>query len=260
MIISPKWKLVNAARTIGVPLLVFFMWDVVVVVGYVELHLHWLALDNLPMPLIGSALALLVAVRNNIAYARWWEARQLWGGIVNYSRTLARQTRLYLQEDAAAATALVEMQVAYAHALRCHLRRQPPWDDIAGLLTPEVMARLRQSSNVPDALLREMADRLAALGRAGMLDSVQLAALDTTLTALANMQGGAERIRNTPMSQQVQHVPHDFRPPVQRSAAAGHRAGARTGDTVRLDRHQLHFPDPRPHRRRPRESVRERGA
>jgi putative membrane protein len=208
VIVAPQWGLVSAVRYVGLRLLGLFAWDVVVAVLYCGFNQTWIALDNLPMPLIGTSLALLVAVRNNNAYARWWEARQLWGGVVNYSRTLARQVRLYVP-DASSATVMVELQVAFAHALRCHLRRQEPWLDIAPFVAPDLLARLRASSNVPEALLSALADRLATLRRAGTLDTIALTAFDATLAELANMQGGLE------------------------------------------------IPGPRPHRQRPRESVRE---
>ncbi len=156
-----------------------------------------------------SAIALLVAVRNNTAYARWWEARQLWGAVLDGSRTLARQMRLHLPGQAAAQT-VVALQMAYVHALRCHLRRQEPWDEMARFVAPDVLARLRGISNVPDALLSEIADRLASLRQAGSLDTVQLAAFDTTLAAICKAQGGTERIKNTPLSRQYSVFPTIF--------------------------------------------------
>ena len=49
-----------------------------------------IALIFTPIGILGSALAIFVAFRNNSAYGRWWEARTLWGGIVNSSRVFAR--------------------------------------------------------------------------------------------------------------------------------------------------------------------------
>ncbi len=209
MIVAGRWKLHSLMHYVGLPLLALFLWDVLVAVLFVEFHQKWLAVNELPMPLIGSALALLVTLRNNNAYARWWEARQLWGGVVNNARTLARQVRLYLA-DGVEATVLVNLQVAYAHALRCHLRQQAPWEQIAHLTPPGLRDRLTGSSNVPDAILAEMADRLAVLHRAGKLDSVQMAAFDGTLATLGNMQGGTERIKNTPLPRQFTAFPRVF--------------------------------------------------
>ena len=194
---------------VGLPLLALFAWDVLIALLYVELGQKWVALNELPMPLIGSALALLMTLRNNIAYARWWEARQLLGGVMNNCRTFARQVRLHLPGDAAG-EALVNLQVAFAHALRCHLRKQEPWDELARLVAPELRSRLHGSSNVPNALLAEIAGQLAALHRAGTLDSIQLVAFDATLAALGAMQGGAERIKNTPLPRQYTVFPRVF--------------------------------------------------
>jgi putative membrane protein len=184
-------------------------WDVVIAALYGPLGQRWVAVDNLPMPLIGSALAIVISLRNNAAYARWWEARQLWGGVVNNSRTLARQTRLYLPGHPAQA-AITDLAAAYAHALRCHLRRQEPWEAIARLVPAPTLAWLRTQSNVPDALLAAIADQLATLLRSHALDSIQTAALADTLAQLGNMQGGAECIKNTPMPRQYNIFPRLF--------------------------------------------------
>ncbi len=214
MIVGRHWKLPHVMHYVGWPLLALFAWDVLIALLYVPFGQHWVAVNDLPMSLIGSALALLLTLRNNNAYLRWAEGRQLWGGIVNASRTLARQTRLYLAGHAAGEE-LIMLQVAYAQALRCHLRRQEPWGEIARLVGPELCARLkaafeRGAPNVPDALLGEIADRLAGLRRAGALDSIQLSAFDTTLATLGNTQGGTERIKNTPLPRQYTGFPRAF--------------------------------------------------
>ncbi len=209
MIVGRRWGLPEIMHYVGLPLLALFAWDVLIALLYVELGQRWVAVNDLPMSLIGSALALLLTLRNNNALLRWSEGRQLWGSVVNGSRTLARQVRLYLSGHAAG-SALVGLQVAYAHALRCHLRRQDPWAEIAGLIGPELRARLQGSSNVPDALLAEIADRLAVLRREGALDSIQLTAFDATLAALCAAQGGAERIKNTPLPRQYSAFPRAF--------------------------------------------------
>ena len=87
MIVAHGWRFTNAMHYIGVLLVLLFAWDVLIVVVYVGLHQTWASLHYLPMSLIGSALAIFISLRNNNSYARWWEARTLWGGIVNNSRT-----------------------------------------------------------------------------------------------------------------------------------------------------------------------------
>jgi putative membrane protein len=82
-------------RNLGRPLALLVWLDIVVVVAYVFFHQRWLALPNLPLAIGGGALGVLLGFRNNISYARWWEARTLWGRIVNHSRCLGRQAVAY---------------------------------------------------------------------------------------------------------------------------------------------------------------------
>jgi putative membrane protein len=209
MIIAQRWRLPHVMHYVGLSLLLLFAWDVIVAVLYVVFGQRWLALTDLPMPLVGSALALFVSLRNNNAYARWWEARTLWGAVVNTTRTFARELRLFMPAHPLRPV-LIDLMVAYAHALRCHLRGQTPWDEIARLLPPGVEERLRGASNVPDALLAEIADRLSALKSDGTLDTIALTAFDGSLTALGNAQGGTERIKNTPLPRQYTVFPRVF--------------------------------------------------
>ena len=51
-------------------------------------------LPDLPLPLVaflGTAISLLLSFKLNQSFDRWWEARKVWGAIVNDSRTLVRQ-------------------------------------------------------------------------------------------------------------------------------------------------------------------------
>ena len=85
---------------------------------------------------LGARLATVLAFRNTSSYARWWEARGLWGQIVNGSRNLARQAlSMIASSNRDEATGLetprmrrriVMLQIAYVHALRCHLRGLSP--------------------------------------------------------------------------------------------------------------------------------------
>ena len=82
-------------------------WYLAYVIGlatavYLEHSRNGLGGIHIPFSLIGSlgtALAIFLAFRNNSAYDRWWEARKIWGGVVNSSRTFARQV-LALSVDA----------------------------------------------------------------------------------------------------------------------------------------------------------------
>lgn len=212
MIVSRRLDAFRILRSVGRPLAVLFAYDAAVAVLYVAWGQHWVGVDDLPLGLLGSALAIILGLRNNIAYARWWEARSLWGSAVNNSRSFARGVLAMLGDGNAAQArraALVRLQIAWAQALRLALWRQDPWGELERLLPAEVLDRLRGAANVPSALQAELGRSLAEADREG-LDSIRLAALDGTLSELANAQGGLERIRNTPMPRQFEQFPRVF--------------------------------------------------
>ncbi len=194
-------------------LLVLLAFDCAVAVLYVFWDWHWLSLDALPLGTLGSALAIFLAFRANAAYGRWWEARQLWGQLVNTSRALARQALTALdvdpadQRQVALRTDVVLHQVAFVHALRCHLRRQNPFPELIGLLGREDADALRAYGNVPNALTLRVGEQLQEARALGMLDSLRWSALDASLTTLANIQGACERIKNTPLPRQFSFLP-----------------------------------------------------
>ena len=76
---------------VGMPLLLLLGYDLAVVVAYKVLHWDWVAMPHIPLALFGSAIGIIVAFRNQSSYARWWDARTLWGSVINNSRSVARQ-------------------------------------------------------------------------------------------------------------------------------------------------------------------------
>ncbi|WP_158742110.1 bestrophin family protein [Acidisphaera sp. L21] len=209
MIVRRGLDLPRLVRHGGLPLLALLAYDVLVTLIYMVGNWTWISVPELPLPLLGSAIALIVTLRNNAGYNRWWEARGLWGAVVNNSRSLARGLATFL-EDPLLAASLVRHQIAYALALRCHLLRLPPWDDLAAYLPPETIARLREVANVPFAIQMIIGRHIAEARRAGSLDAIGATALDRTLNDIANAQGGLERIKNTPMPRQYDQFPQVF--------------------------------------------------
>jgi len=122
-------------------LLVLLVFDCAVAGLYSITHSKWLTLDGLPLAPLGSALTIFLAFRANAAYGRWWEARQLWGSLVNTSRSLARQFLTLIDDDGEVGLQLkrqlVRYQISFAHALRCHLRHQNPFPELSAALNPD---------------------------------------------------------------------------------------------------------------------------
>lgn len=94
---------------------------------------------------------------------------------------------------------LVLLQVSYVHALRNQLRGTPPWEELAGLISPEEIERLKGSPNIPLTIQQNIASMIALCHRRGWIDDIRWAALDKTLSTLMDCQGASERIKNTPM-------------------------------------------------------------
>jgi putative membrane protein len=190
-----------------------FIWDVAVTIFYFMHQSHFQQFE-LPLTLFGTALALFLGFRSNAAYARWWEARALWGQIINASRNLARQFVTLLDNGSEKGKdlgrELILRQIAFAHSLRCVLREQEWQTDCLRFLNPEEVSALKTRANVPYAILNGSANRLAEAARLGLLDPLLWMRIDTTLGEIVNAQGGIERIKKTPMPMHFRSFPTIF--------------------------------------------------
>nr|WP_111298535.1 bestrophin family protein [Paracoccus saliphilus] len=141
-----------------------------------------------PFTLIGIALSIFLSFRNNACYDRWWEARKLWGQIIQVARDIARQT-VVLDDDPAQASPerrrILTAIIALGHA---------------------VVGQLRHRANEPamttspaDRILQEVAADIGQLLRQGRLAPVEALALNDSLNRLMQAVVGCERLANTPL-------------------------------------------------------------
>jgi ion channel-forming bestrophin family protein len=218
MIVPRGRQLFKMLAYVGRPLLLLVLYDLAVVVAYKVLHWNWVAMPHIPLALFGSAIGIIVAFRNQSSYARWWEARTLWGAVINNSRSWARQvTTVMMPLSEAEAGELKEVQrrlvyhqIAYAHALRQHLRGLEPWELLKPLLNEEEVGKLRDQKNVPLAIQQQMGALLRHCQVRGWVDIAHWRALDGNLDDVVDAQGGTERIKNTPMPKQYDYFPQLF--------------------------------------------------
>jgi ion channel-forming bestrophin family protein len=218
MIVPRTRQLTAMLAYVGLPLLMLVLYDLAVVVAYKVLHWEWVALPHIPISLFGSAIGIIVAFRNQSAYARWWEARRLWGALVNNSRSWARQVTTVMMplNDAEAGELkayqkrLIYHEIAYVIALRQHLRGLEPWEEIAPLLNEREVSALRDQKNVPLAIQQQMGALLRECQVRGWIDMAHWRSLDANLDDLVDAQGGAERIKVTPMPKQYDYFPQLF--------------------------------------------------
>ena len=109
------------------------------VAAYYFLDLEWLKIPWTPLALIGTAVAFVIGFQNNAAYGRIWEARKIWGGIVNTSRTFGMFAQdmvtnehaskdMSPEEIKAEVRTLTYRHIAWMTALRYAMRSPKPWE------------------------------------------------------------------------------------------------------------------------------------
>jgi putative membrane protein len=177
---------------------------------------RWEPLVALPFSIaatLGGALAIFIGFRNNSAYGRWWEARTLWGGIVNSTRVLARliitftdshnhQPNYDRTRSEAFKREMVLKVIAWAHALRIHLRGERDWSPVMALMPAEERATVDAAANKPNMVMQLIGQRIYRAMADGTLSGFDSFQMEGQLLALANYQGGCERIKNTPLLRQ----------------------------------------------------------
>lgn len=178
-----------------------FTW----VVGYVETAYLRLsrndAVSNLPVmhSLMGFAISMLLVFRTNTAYDRWWEARRLWGQLVNVSRNLAVKMDAVLPgEDVRTRQFVAALLARFARELKRHLRSERTRLALDQDDHPE-LAALDPGRHVPAQIAALLHKRVHTLYRQGAISGEQLIGIASDLAALLDICGGCERIKNTPI-------------------------------------------------------------
>jgi putative membrane protein len=176
--------------------------------GVYSVHRTWfpeLALSALPASILGVAISFLIGFRVNNAYERWWEARKVWGAIVNDSRSFARQALTFVtphwnkgsEPVEGTVKQLVYAQIGFAHALRASLRRQDVSSELAPFFAAEELAQLTARRSVPTAILQLQAERLRRAFERAHTEDFRHMQMDATLNRLCDAMGACERIKNT---------------------------------------------------------------
>lgn len=155
------------------------------------------------LTIIGTIISLLLAFKSNQAYDRWWEARIVWGSIVNDSRTLVRQIITFYKDPDFSAEAndfrekFVKRQIAWCYSLGQFLRNKDPMKPIKSFLTDDELHFVKNHHHIPNAILILHAKDLRDARNTGKLKVFQQVEIDNTLTRLCDAMGKCERIKNT---------------------------------------------------------------
>jgi ion channel-forming bestrophin family protein len=160
------------------------------------------AIPPLAHTLIGVALGLLLVFRTNASYARYVEAREILGRIIDSSRDLARQVATYAvagPENAAVRHDVHRWLVAFFGLLVHNLREEDRLAEHAERLEAAEIDRLRGARHRCAIVVSWISARLMGEHRAGRLDAHAMRSIDGNLRILVAALGGCERIRRTPI-------------------------------------------------------------
>jgi ion channel-forming bestrophin family protein len=214
---------------------------------YEILGLSWLMLPWFPIALVGTAVAFLIGFQNNAAYGRIWEARKIWGGIVNTSRTWTMmikdmvtnehaQTHKPLDEINGEVKTLVYRHIAWITTLRHAMRQRKPWEtfaehktnqewlkmlnipehrhtveeELSHLLSKEELDYILTKTNKSAVLVSMQSKHLRTLKESGHIWEFSFLELEAILKELFDLQGKSERIKNFPYPRQYATLGYNF--------------------------------------------------
>lgn len=227
-----------------VPTLIFFIWSAVPVALHEFLGWTWVEIPWQPLSVIGIAVAFYLGFKNNSAYERLWEARKIWGGIVNASRTFTIMVRDFVtnyfanehrtdEELQYIHKTLVHRHVAWLYALTFQLRRLKAWehddktdqhfrkifgvddpdskfDQLKPYLSDSDYAYLMKKGNRASHLLSMQSMHFKRLRDQGLIDDFRHMELEKMLQEFYTLQGKSERIKNFPLPRQYATVTYYF--------------------------------------------------
>lgn len=95
-------------------------------------HFGWtfLSIPWQPIAVLGTAVAFIIGMKNNSSYGRIWEARQIYGAIVNDSRSFGYTLRDALPNDKETTKKMIYRHFAWLTALRFQLREARSWENM----------------------------------------------------------------------------------------------------------------------------------
>lgn len=228
-----KWTRRHIFLFLFLALIPVFLFDVV---GLKWLHVPWL-----PLGALATAVAFIVGFKNNASYDRLWEARKIWGGIVNASRSWTIMVKDFINNDHAKEPLskdklfsihreLVHRHVAWLTALRYQLRKDKPWEmhlkttrsniefraaqfrvcedeipieeAIKPYISEDEYKELFAKGNQASQILGIQSRRLKELMKDGFIEDFRHMEMANMLVEFYTLQGKSERIKNFPYPRQ----------------------------------------------------------
>ncbi len=184
-------------------ILLVTVYTAAVAVAYKAFHFTHLVIPlSIPM-IMGTVISLLLAFRSNQAYDRWWEARTIWGAIVNDSRSLARQINSFVSDVSGSSEGVyfrsrfIKRQIAWCYSLSRSLRGQEAMNGNEKYLSRSDQQSLKTFMHIPSGILNLQGLDLQKALQEKWINSYQQVELDRTLSKMSDAMGKCERIKNT---------------------------------------------------------------
>lgn len=171
----------------------------ILVLALTELYGNKFPVMPLAIPtFIGTAISILLSFKLNQSYDRWWEARKVWGSIVNDSRTLVIQLNtLTAKGNEEIIRRIAYRQIAWCYSLGQSLRGLDPVENLREYLSEDDLKEIASHANKPLAIVHQNSRDIRMLRDTHQMDAFSHVQIDDTLVRLVDSQGRAERIKTT---------------------------------------------------------------
>jgi putative membrane protein len=200
---------------------------------YEYFELKWIAIPWVPIALIGTAAAFIVGFKNTQSYNRLWEARQIYGAVVNKSGAWGILVKDFVKADSDENThqQLIYRHIAWLTVLRYQLRESRNWentnksynkeyakyfvvpekvgkmeDELGKFLSPEEEAYILSKKNRATHIISLQSKHLRELKEKGLIEPLNYIELENMLVSLYEQQGKCERIKNFPYPRQFASI------------------------------------------------------
>ena len=213
MIVENRISIVRLLSVIWLRLLVIAVVAIGTVAPLVYFELSRYAIDRSIPLIVGTAIAIFLGFRTNSAYERWWEARKLWGGILNDSLNLGRLCRDLIgatdqssldetndqinPKSIAVLREICYRQAAWAYVFDRELKDLPQDQSIEHLLEHEECELVKQSTDPALFLLLQQGDTIRRAFNDRQLDTFQVNLIQEKLSCLTGYMGACNRIKHT---------------------------------------------------------------
>ncbi|RKR13134.1 putative membrane protein [Maribacter vaceletii] len=239
MYTKPKYPIAVVFKWTRRYIYIFALTALIPVLLYEVVACKWLTLPWQPIGLIGTALAFITGFKNNASYDRQWEARKIYGGIVNASRLFATMVNDFITNEYATdkktdnelfqiRKIMILRHVSWMTSLRHALRQKKTWEtaktnksdrehmksikvmefehtlseELEGYLSETEKTYVLNKTNKQTASLNLQSKHIRELESVGLIDNFRHVEFKNIIGELFTLQGKAERIKNFPYPRQ----------------------------------------------------------